>query len=197
MRWLMVMATSMVLLEGAIVADAQVTARQARPEEERLLGPNEIEPPMLLEVPLVGDGENKPHLVDLPPNTSRMVRDTAAYKCRGITVSGIVLRKTKPNRKGAMDLVVMPMLMTDNRRDSVDLQVSLVNGDRVIATAQEEVTVGVTAGQVMAVGVLAVVSPDRDASEEFVFSFKSEEAFRQELGGDRALLRLVVTPLED
>jgi hypothetical protein len=185
------------LSSGVLEVDAQVEVRQARPEETRLPGQaNEIEPPMLLDVPLVGDGQHKPHIVDLIPNMSRVIRDTAAYKCRGITVTGILLRKTKPSRKGAMKLVVMPMLMTDNRRDSVDIQVSLINGDRVVATARDEVTVGLTAGQVITGGVFAIANPDRNASKEFTFDFESEEEFRRQLGGDGALLRVVVTPLE-
>ena len=198
-RWVFLTSAAIALGLSSWIAEvgAQVQVRQARPEEARLPGPaNEIEPPMLLDLLLVGDGEHKLYLVVLALYMSRVIRETADYKCRGITVTGVMLRKTKPNRKGAMTLVVMPMLMTDNRRDSVDLQVSLINGDRVVASDRDEITVGVTASQIMAFGVGAVIAPDRDTSKEFVFNFASEEDFRQQLGGEGALLRVVVTLLD-
>jgi hypothetical protein len=124
-----------VLFLCAFPLRAQVEARQATPEEVKKTAPatqTEVPSPMLLEVPLAGNGTPaKPHVVDLPKDRTRVIKDTAAYVCDQMTVQSVSIRK-RPAKKGRIELVVVPTLRTEYYRQKVDVAVALMNGEREI-----------------------------------------------------------------
>lgn len=185
------------LLVPSIVS-AQIEARQATPEEAKTRPPQtELPSPMLLEVPLTGNGTaSKPHVVDLPTDRTRLIRDTAAYVCDKLTVENVSIRKRK-GRKGKVELVVAPSLRTEHYRQKASLAVTLLNGDQEVKTfRQKEMVLGFSAGDIIGGGALGAANPDKTHSEEIVWEFASEEDLRTQIGGPEAKLRIVVGIIE-
>ncbi|MEM7049599.1 MAG: hypothetical protein AAF604_08070 [Acidobacteriota bacterium] len=171
----------------SIQALAQIEARTATPEDAKVSQvQQEIASPMLLDLPLAGD-DKKAHFVDLPKQTSRLIRDTRDFISRGVTIDSVTLLHRKGKKKRT-EVVVMPILRTINRRDKVNLQVQLLAGDTLVKNWEDEFIVGVKVTE----GLVGVVAPNRTESREAVFTFPSEDAFQESLGGDDAKLRLIL-----
>jgi hypothetical protein len=181
---------------------AQVEARQATPEEvskaaqTKPATQTEVPSPMLLEVPLAGNGTPaKPHVVDLPKDRTRVIKDTAAYVCDQMTVQSVSIRK-RPAKKGRIELVVVPTLRTEYYRQKVDVAVALMDGEREIRSWKNQLVLGLSAGDIIRGGALGAANPDKAESPEIVWSFDSEEQMREQIGSPGAKLRIVVGIVE-
>lgn len=182
-----------VLLLCAFPLFAQVEARQATPDETGKSTQTEVPSPMLLEVPLAGNGTpGKPHVVDLPKDRTRLIKDTAAYVCDQMTVQSVSLRK-RPARKGLIELVVTPTLTTEYYRQKVEVAVWLMNGEKEVRSWKDQLVLGMSAGDIIGGGALGAANPDKSESPEIVWSFDSEERMREEIGSPDSKLRLVIT----
>lgn len=180
----------------ALSVQAQVEAKSLKVEKPPL---QVIESPMQLDVGLAGDGTSKkPHIVDLPPNRTRLVRDTAQYVCDKLTVQAVSVRR-KPGRKVVLE--VTPVMETEYYRQKTKVTVVLMNGDQMVKTWSGPVTLGLTAGAVFGGGAFALANPDKTAAPNVEFSFASEEELRQKMGGPEAKVRVIVeivgTPEEE
>jgi hypothetical protein len=181
-----------ILLLFAFPLLAQVEARQATPEETGKIVQTEVPSPMLLEVPLTGNGTPaKPHVVDLPKDRTRLMKDTAAYVCDQMTVESVSVRK-RPARKGRIELVVIPTLRTEYYRQKVELAVSLMSGEREVRSWKDQLVLGMSAGEIIGGGALGAANPDKTESPEIVWSFDSEEQMREQIGSPDSKLRIVV-----
>jgi hypothetical protein len=174
---------------------AQVEARQATPEEtektEKIVQ-TEVPSPMLLEVPLAGNGTPaKPHVVDLPKDRTRLIKDTAAYVCDQMTVQSVSIRK-RAARKGRVELVVTPTLSTEYYRQKIDVTVSLMIGEREVRSWKDRLVLGLSAGDIIGGGALGAANPGKAESPEIVWSFDSEEQMRDQIGSPDSKLRIVV-----
>jgi len=188
-----------VLFLCAFPLRAQVEARQATPEEVKKTAPatqTEVPSPMLLEVPLAGNGTPaKPHVVDLPKDRTRLIKDTAAYVCDQMTVQSVSIRK-RPAKKGRIELVVVPTLRTEYYRQKVDVAVALMDGEREIRSWKNQLVLGLSAGDIISGGALGAANPDKAESPEIVWSFDSEEQMREQIGSPGSKLRIVVGIVE-
>lgn len=183
---------SAALLLCAFPLVAQVEVRQATPEESGETVQTEIPSPMLLEVPLAGNGTpSKPHVVDLPKDRTRLIKDTAAYVCDQMTVQSISIRK-RPARKGRIELVVTPALRTEYYRQKVEVAVALMSGEKEVRSWKDQLVLGMSAGDIIGGGALGAANPDKTESPEIVWSFDSEEQMREQIGSPDAKLRIVV-----
>lgn len=183
---------AVLLLFSSLPLLAQVEARQATPEETGKTVQTEVPSPMLLEVPLAGDGTPaKPHVVDLPKDRTRLIKDTAAYVCDQMTVQNVSIRK-RPARKGQIELLVTPTLRTEYYRQKVEVAVSLMSGEREVRSWKDQLVLGMSAGDIIGGGALGAANPDKTESPEIVWSFDSEEQMREQIGSPDAKLRIVV-----
>jgi hypothetical protein len=171
---------------------AQVEARQATLEETGKTKQTEVPSPMLLEVPLAGNGTPaKPHVVDLPKDRTRLIKDTAAYVCDQMTVQSVSIRK-RSARKGRIELLVTPTFKTEYYRQKVEVAVSLMNGEREVRSWKDQLVLGMSAGDIIGGGALGAANPDKTESPEIVWSFDSEEQMREQIGSPGSKLRIVV-----
>lgn len=171
---------------------AQVEARQATPEETGKTAQTEVPSPMLLEVPLAGNGTpSKPHVVDLPKDRTRLIKDTAAFVCDQMTVQSVSIRK-RLARRGRIELVVIPTFRTEYYRQKVEVSISLMSGKKELRTWKDQLVLGLSAGDIIGGGALGAANPDKSESPEIVWSFDSEERMREEIGSPDSKLRIVV-----
>jgi hypothetical protein len=147
---------------------------------------------MLLEVPLAGDGTaRKPHVVDLPPDRTRVIKETAHFVCDQLTVRQVGLKK-RLGRRGSVSIVVAPTLQTEYFRQKARLAVSLISDGKIVKSWQDNLTLGLTAADVIGGGALGMASPKKSRTPEAVFEFVSEEELHRLVGGPDAKVRLVV-----
>jgi hypothetical protein len=193
--------TCLSLLLLPAVLHAQMSARQATGEEakqaKQAAPQTEVPSPMLLEVSLAGDGSSKPHIVDMPFDRTRLLRDTAAYVCDKMTVDSIALKRRKA-RKGKIELVVMPTLRTEHYRQKVNVSLALLGaeGKELRSWVKRSAVLGLSAGEVIGGGAIGMANPGKTWSEEVVWEFESEEQLREQLGTPDAKIRIVTGIIE-
>jgi hypothetical protein len=157
----------------------------------------EIEPPMLLEVSM-GATDTRKSVKDMDSMHAWVTKETGAYACKGARVR--LVQVWKEEHHGKVQLRVLPDIMSDARRQDVDVVVAIVSSGKVVAqTGWKDLTVGddnSTANKLAPLYPIAGAFGSSSKSPEARFEFP-EQAFAAMFEGGAPSVRVILTPKDD